>query len=42
VHPETFWRRFLFAKLRRKQLVDEVATSLAALAYHLAPRDLTV
>ena len=42
VHPKTFWRRFLFAKLRRKQLADEVPASLAALAYHVAPRDLTV
>src|SRR5207302_11207093 len=41
-HPETFWRRFLFAKLRHKQLPDEVRASLDALAYHLAPRDLTV
>lgn len=42
VHPKTFWRRLLFAKLRRKQLVEETAASLAALGYHLAPRDLTV
>ena len=42
VHPATFWRRFLFAKLRRSQLTEEVPASLAALAYHLAPRDLTV
>ena len=42
VHPATFWRRFLFAKLRRGQLADEVPASLAALGYQLAPRDLTV
>jgi uncharacterized protein YndB with AHSA1/START domain len=39
IHPETFWRRFLFAKLRRRQLVDEVSTSLHALAYHLAAHE---
>jgi hypothetical protein len=36
---KTFWRRLLFAKLRRKQLPTEVAASLDALAYHLAPID---
>lgn len=41
VHPKTFWRRFLFAKLRRKQLADEVPMSLAALDFHLAPREVT-
>jgi len=39
IHPETFWRRLLFAKIRRRQLTSEVATSLHALAYHLAAHD---
>jgi uncharacterized protein YndB with AHSA1/START domain len=38
-HVRTFWRRFLFAKLRRKQLPNEVAASLDSLAYHLAPSE---
>ena len=36
---KTFWRRLLFAKLRRRQLPNEVAASLHALAYHLAPSE---
>ena len=36
-HPKTFWRRLVFARLRRKQLQDEVPASLHALAHHLAP-----
>jgi len=32
VHPRSFWRRALFAKIRRHQLPDEVRESLAALA----------
>jgi uncharacterized protein YndB with AHSA1/START domain len=39
VHPKTFWRRFLFAKLRRRQLQSEAPASLHALAYHLAPSE---
>lgn len=35
----TFWRRLLFARLRRRQLAAEVPASLAALAYHSAPRE---
>ena len=38
-YPKTFWRRLLFARLRRKQLQREVPTSLHALAYHLAPSE---
>jgi hypothetical protein len=34
-YPKTFWRQFLFAKQRRRQLRDEVPASLRALAYHL-------
>src|SRR5947209_13410918 len=41
VHPKTFWRRFLLARLRRKQMAEEVPASLAALAYHLAPGEVT-
>jgi uncharacterized protein YndB with AHSA1/START domain len=36
-YPRSFWRQFLFAKLRRRQLESEVPASLDALAYHLAP-----
>jgi hypothetical protein len=36
VYPKTFWRRFLFAKLRRKQMAGEVPVSLTSLNYHLA------
>jgi uncharacterized protein YndB with AHSA1/START domain len=32
VHPRTFWRRALFAKIRRHQLPEEVSTSLATIA----------
>ena len=32
VHPKTFWRRALYAKIRRHQLADEVPTSLGRLA----------
>lgn len=32
VHPRTFWRRALFAKIRRRQLPNEVTASLAKLA----------
>ena len=39
VHPETFWRRFLLARIRRRQLVREVSASLHALRYHLAARE---
>jgi len=39
VNPRTFWRRLLFARLRRRQLPAEVAGSLAALAAHLASGD---
>jgi len=39
IHPETFWRRILFAKIRRRQLIDEVSASLHALAYHLGARE---
>jgi len=42
VHPKTFWRRLLFARLRRKQLAEEVPASLAALKSHLAARDAAV
>ena len=35
-HPKTFWRRLLFARLRRKQLHTEAPASLHALASHLA------
>jgi uncharacterized protein YndB with AHSA1/START domain len=35
-HVATFWRQLLFAKLRRRQLVEEVASSLDALAYRVA------
>ncbi len=38
-HPKTFWRRFLFARLRRKQLQNEAPASLHALAYHLTPSE---
>jgi hypothetical protein len=38
-HVRTFWRRLLFAKLRRRQLPAEVAASLDAIAYHLAPNE---
>ena len=31
-HPKTFWRRALFAKIRRSNLRSEVPTSLATLA----------
>jgi uncharacterized protein YndB with AHSA1/START domain len=34
--PKTFWRRLLFARLRRSQLGDEVPASLAALARHVS------
>lgn len=37
VHVRTFWRRLLFARLRRRQLAVEVPASLAALTYHSAP-----
>jgi uncharacterized protein YndB with AHSA1/START domain len=36
-HPKTFWRRLLFARLRRKQLLNEAPASLHALARLLAP-----
>jgi uncharacterized protein YndB with AHSA1/START domain len=36
-YPKTFWRRLVFARLRRKQLQNEAPTSLNALARHLAP-----
>ena len=39
IHPETFWRRLLFGKIRRRQLADEVPASLHALAYHLAAHE---
>lgn len=39
IHPETFWRQFLFGKIRRRQLTDEVRESLNALGYHLAARE---
>jgi uncharacterized protein YndB with AHSA1/START domain len=39
-YPMTFWRQFLFAKQRHRQLRNEVPASLGALAYHLAPLDL--
>ena len=39
VHVRTFWRRLVFARIRRHQLATEVPTSLAALAYHLAPQE---
>lgn len=39
VYPKTFWRRLLFARLRRRQLGTEVPASLNALAYRLAPSD---
>ena len=32
INPRTFWRRALFARLRRAQLADEVPRSLTALA----------
>ncbi len=35
-HPRTFWRQALFARIRRRQLVDEVTTSLGTLAAGLA------
>ena len=38
VYPRSFWRRALFAKIRRHQLPNEVETSLAQLAAHLAGR----
>jgi hypothetical protein len=31
VLPRTFWRRALFAKIRRRQLTDELPSSLQAL-----------
>jgi uncharacterized protein YndB with AHSA1/START domain len=40
--PKTFWRRLLLARIRERQLPREVEASMAALAYHLAPRDATV
>ena len=36
-HPKTFWRRLVFARLRRSQLRKEAPASLHALAHHLAP-----
>lgn len=36
-HPKTFWRRLLFARIRRKQLQAEASASLHALADHLGP-----
>lgn len=39
VQVRSFWRRLLFARLRRRQLAGEVPASLAALAYHLAPHE---
>jgi uncharacterized protein YndB with AHSA1/START domain len=39
IHPETFWRRLLFARIRRRQLTDEVTTSLHALGYLLAAHE---
>jgi hypothetical protein len=39
-HPKTFWRKLLFAKLRRRQLPSEVLASLHALAYRLAPAEI--
>jgi hypothetical protein len=36
-HPRTFWRKAVFAKIRRRQLAAEVPTSLAALAHSLVP-----
>jgi uncharacterized protein YndB with AHSA1/START domain len=38
-YPKTFWRQFLFARQRRRQLLAEVPASLDALAYHLAPAE---
>jgi uncharacterized protein YndB with AHSA1/START domain len=38
-YPKTFWRQFLFAKQRRRQLEREVPASLDAMAYHLAPAE---
>ena len=38
IHPKTFWRRALFAKIRRSQLRTEVADSLAALGQKLAQK----
>lgn len=35
--PKTFWRRLLFARLRRRQLQHEAPASLHALAHHLTP-----
>jgi uncharacterized protein YndB with AHSA1/START domain len=35
-HPKTFWRRLLFARMRRTQLRTETAGSLAALGRLLA------
>jgi uncharacterized protein YndB with AHSA1/START domain len=36
-YPKTFWRRLVFARLRRKQLRAEAPASLRALARHLTP-----
>src|SRR4051794_15815309 len=36
VHPRTFWRRLLLARLRRGFLADEVRASLAGLDTYLA------
>ena len=36
-NPETFWRKLLFARLRRRQLKNEVAESIAALERVLSP-----
>jgi hypothetical protein len=41
-HPKTFWRQLLFAKLRRRQLATEVPASLDALAYYLAPAEVSI
>jgi uncharacterized protein YndB with AHSA1/START domain len=41
INPRTFWRRALFARLRDRQLAEEVTTSLAVLAGTLSARRAT-
>lgn len=42
VHPKTFWRRLLLARLRERQLPREVDASMSALSEHLAQRSASV
>ena len=38
LHPKTFWRKTLFARIRHRQLKNEVRTSIGAVAAAVAAR----